>query len=66
MLDQVALPRPMLGGVREQAADGVALMEAGPDLLARLPARFLILGLHDLGVVLEDIGQVLAGQNLTP
>ena len=66
VLDQVAPARPVRGGVGQQPADDVELVVAGPDLRPLLPAGLLVLRLHHLGVVLQDVGQALARQHLAP
>ena len=66
VLDQVAPARPVRRGVGQQPEYDVELVVAGPDLRPLLPARLLLLRLHHLGVVLQDVGEVLAGQHLAP
>ncbi len=56
----------MRRGVGQQPAHHVELVVAGPDLRPLLPAGPLVLLLHDLGVVLQDVGGALAGQHLAP
>ena len=66
VLDQVALAGAAVSSVGKQSAHHIKLVVARPDLDFLLPPGLLVLGLHDLGVVLEDVGQVLAGQHLVP
>ena len=66
VLDQVAPARPLRGGVGQQPADDVELVVTGPDLRPLLPAGLLVLRLHHLGVVLQDVGEALARQHLAP
>ena len=66
VLDQVAPARAMLTGVFQQPAHHVELVVAGPDLGLGPAARLLVPLFHQLCVVLEDVGQALAGQHLTP
>ena len=66
VLDEVAPAGAVRGGVGEQPAHHVELVVARPDLASRLAAGSLVPGLHHLGVVLQDMGQALAGQHLAP
>ena len=66
VLDQVASASPVSCGVGQQTAHHVELVVAGPDLRPRLPAGLFVLRLDHLGVVLQDVGEVLAGQHLAP
>ena len=66
VLNQVAPAGATCGGVRQKPADHIELMVAGPDLHSCLVARLLVPRFHQLGVVLQDVGQVLAGQHLAP
>ena len=66
VLDQVALPHSVGGNIGEQLADDVELVVAGPDLGGALAPGPLVADLDDLGVVLEDVGQPVAGQDLLP
>ena len=66
VLDQVAPARPVGFGVGQQAAHHVELMVARPDLCPPLPAGLVVLLLHHLGVVLQDVGQTLPRQHLAP
>ena len=63
---RVTLARSVRRGVGQQPAYYVELVVAGPDLGLLFPPRFLIYGFHHLGVVLQDVGQALAGQHLAP
>ena len=66
VLDQVAPASPVRPGVGQQPAHHIELVVAGPDLRPLLPARLLVLRLHHLGVVLQDVGQARAGQHVAP
>ena len=66
VLDQVAPSRPVRRGIGQQPAHDVELVVAGPDLRALLPAGLLVLRLHHLGVVLQDVGEALAREHLAP
>ena len=66
VLDQVALARAAAPRVDQKAANHVELVVARPHLAPAPPARLLVLPLHHLGVVLEDVGQALRGQHLAP
>ena len=66
VLDEVAVPGAAGAGVGEQVLHCVDLVVARPDLGLLPFAGLLVLRLHDLSVVLEDIGQALAGQHLAP
>ena len=66
VLDQIAAAGAVLSGISEQATHHLELVEAGPDLHRLLPAGLLVLGLHHLGVVLKDVGEPLAGEDLLP
>ena len=66
VLDQVAPARAVLASVGEQPAHHVELVVARPDLRAPLPAALLVLGLHHLRVVLQDVGKAPPRQHLPP
>ena len=66
VLDQVAPARPVRRGVGQEAPHDVELVVAGPDLRPLPSARPLVFRLHHLRVVLQDVGQALAGQHLAP
>ena len=66
VLDQVTTARAVVTCVGQQAAHHVELMVARPDLGPLPPARLLVLRLHHLGVVLQDVGQALPAQHLPP
>ena len=66
VLDQVAPARAVGAGVGQQPAHHVELMVARPDLGPSLPAALLVLRLHHLGVVLQDVGEAPPGQHLPP
>ena len=57
VLDQVAPARAVDAGVGQQPAHHVELVVARPDLRPPLPAALLVLRLHHLGVVLQDVGE---------
>ena len=65
-MDQVALTCAVRAGVGQDFTHHVELVITRPDLFAFLPACLLVLRLDHLGVVLEDVGQALAGQHLAP
>ena len=66
VLDQVFSPGAALGRIAEEVSHHVDLVVTGPDLLPRLPPCPVVATLHQLGVVLDDIGQALARQHLAP
>src|SRR5690242_1729817 len=66
MLDQIALARAILAGVRQEFSDHVELVIARPNLRCSLLSGLWVLELDDLGVVLKDVGQTLSGQNAFP
>ncbi len=53
-------------GVGQQPPHHVELVVARPNLGLFFLAHLLVLGLHHLGVILQGVGQALAGQYLTP
>ena len=66
VLDQVAPARAAVPRGGQQAAHRVELMVTRPDLGPLPPAGLLVLRLHHLGVVLQDVGQALPAQHLPP
>ncbi len=66
MLDEIAPPHAPLLNVGQQLPYHVELVVARKDLLALLLAGPLVLFLDDLGIVLQDVGQSLAGEDLFP
>ena len=66
VLDQVAPARPVRRGVGQQPAHHVELLVARPNLCPLFLAGLLVLHLHHLGVVLQDVGQALASQHVSP
>ncbi len=66
VLDQVRPAYPVGFGVGQQAAHHVELVIARPHLRPPLPAGLVVLLLHHLGVVLQDVGQTLPWQHLAP
>ena len=59
MLDQVALPRPVPAGVRQESAHDVELLVPRPDLDFLFLSRLGVLGGQYLGEVLDDVGHAL-------
>ena len=59
-------PRAVLVRIGQEPPHHVELVIARPDLLLPLLARLLILGLNDLRVVLQDVGQPVAGDDARP
>ena len=59
-------PAPCPAYVSQESAYHVELVVARPDLHLPLLARLLILGLDDLRVVLQDVGQPVAGEQARP
>src|SRR5216683_6236126 len=66
MLNEVASPSSIRGGIGEQVAYHIELVVAGKDLLAPDLAGLSVLLLDDLGVVLQDVGQALRSKNFFP
>ena len=66
VLDEILSARPVLRHIGEQAPHCVELMVAGEDRLLRLLARGGVLLSEDLGIVLDDPGETLGGQNPPP
>ena len=66
MLDQILGPDSPPGGVSQQLAHHFQLVVAGPYLFSSLASRLVILRLHELGVVLNDVDQSVAGENAIP
>ena len=66
MLDEIPLPCAVPARVSQESTHHVELVVARPDLHLHLPARLLILGLDDLRVVLQDVGQPAAGEQTPP
>ena len=66
VLDQVAAARSVRRCVGQQPAHHIELLVAGPDLRPLFLAGLLVLRLHYLGVVLQDVAQALARQHLAP
>ena len=66
VLDQIALARPVLGRIGQEPPHHVELVVAGEDLLSFLPARLFVLLFDDLGIVFQDIGQALRGEDPLP
>ena len=55
-----------LSGIRQQLPHHVKLVVAGENLLALLLAGLFVLLLHHLGVVLENVGEALRGEDALP
>jgi len=66
MLDQIALAHAVLADRSEQLADHVELVIPGENLITFLLAGFLVFVFHHLGVVFDDVGQPLAGEDALP
>ena len=66
MLDEISLPGAVPARIGQESPHHVELVVARPDLLFPLLARLLILGLNDLCVVLQDVGQSVAGNDARP
>ena len=66
MLNQILRADSPGGCVGQQSAHNVQLVVAGPYLLAPLASRLVVLRLHDLSVVLDDVGEPGAGEDLLP
>jgi hypothetical protein len=66
VLDKVAPTHAALPGVDQELADDVELMVPGKDLDLPLASRAFVLFLHHLGVVLDDVRQSLACEDLAP
>ena len=56
----------MVQGVGEDESHHVELMVTGENLHPLLPARLLVLLFHDLGIVLQNIGQAGRRQDALP
>ena len=66
VLDQIAPPHAAHPSVYEQPAYHLKLMMARPDLGPLLLARLLVARLHQLGIVLQNLGQALSREHLAP
>ena len=66
VLDQVAPARAVLGGVGQELAHHVELVEARPDLHRLLAPGLRVLELDHLGVVLQDVGQAIGCEDALP
>ena len=66
VLDQVAPARRARRGVGQQPAHHVELLVARPNLRPLFLTGLLVLRLHHLGIVLQDVGQALPGQHVLP
>ena len=66
VLDQVAPTDTNFSGIGQQHAHHRQLVIAGEDLLVPLFAGFLVLFLHHLGVVFQDVCKARFGEGLLP
>ena len=66
MLDEIPLPCAVPARVGQEPSHHIELLVARPDLHLLLLARLLILGLDDLRVVFQDVGQPVAGEQARP
>ena len=66
MLNEIPFPCTVLARIGQELAHHVELVIARPDLHLPLLACLLIPGLDDLRVVLQDVGQPVAGENPLP
>ena len=66
MLDQIARPGATCPCIGEELSHHVELVIAGKDLLSLNPARFHVFAFHDLGVILDNIGEPFPSQELAP
>ena len=66
VLNQILRADSLGGCVVQELAHHVQLVVAGPYLLPLLASRLVVLRLHDLSVVLDDVGEPLAGEDLLP
>ena len=66
VLNQIPRADSPGGCVSQEPAHHVQLVVAGPYLLSPLASGLVVFRLHDLGVVLDDVGQPVAGQDLLP
>ncbi len=66
MLDQIAAPGPLLGGIGQQTPHDIELVVTREDLFALLLARLLVLLLDDLGVILKDVRQAVGREGALP
>ena len=65
VLDEVALPRPVVPGVGHHAPDGIELLVAREDETFRLPARAVLI-LHLVDELPDEIEDAVAGPNFFP
>ena len=66
VLDEIALPHATCVHVGQEFAHHIELVVARKDLQRLLAAGALLLFLHDLGIVLKDVCQPFAGEDLAP
>jgi hypothetical protein len=64
VLNEVAMAGTV-GGVGEELVDDIELVVAGKDLALALATALVLLD-DDLGVVLDDVGQTVLGEDLRP
>ena len=66
VLDEILGAHSPAGRVGQQLAHHVQLVIARPYLLSPLASGLVVPRLHDLSVVLDDVGEPIAGENLLP
>ena len=66
VLHKVAPPDSPLRDGSQELADDLELVKSRPYLLAAAASGPPVLGLDDLGVVLDDVGEAVAGEHLLP
>ena len=66
VLDEITAAWPVGAGIREQLVHHVELVIAGVDLAAPLLAGAVVLALHHLRVVLDDVGKTGPSHRLPP
>ena len=66
MLDQILRADSSAGSIGQEFLHHVQLVVAGPYLFPLLAARLVFLFLHYLSVVLDDVGEAFAGDDLLP
>ena len=66
VLNQIGVAHAVSGCVVQQPPHHLQLVIPGPDLRASLASRLLVLRLHDLRIVLDDVRQAVPRQDLLP
>ena len=66
MLNQIFRANPPGGYFIQEATHHVQLVVARPYLLSPLASGLVVLGLDDLSVVLDDVGEPFASEDLLP